>query len=236
MSNPFYYLAGLLILASYPLGIEPLTFADRMAAPWALLGSLLVYAGICWAVLARPSVRAPLARRALEVTALLLYAELIFVFHFPLWIWELGTENDPLLSGILGLAPLMALYAILALVRARTDPRGGLSFGFRGFVGLSLLPILLILGLEEAVERVEPLQKAAFIYPVASWAMVLVTMALILFVLPLLLRYILRARSLPAGPLRERLEQRCAAVGFRVTDLLVIPTGRSRMSNAFVVG
>ncbi len=236
MSNPFYYLAGLLMLTSYPQGFESLRFAESMVTPWALLGSLLVYAGICWAVLGGRPAQPALARRALEVAALLIYAELIFVFHLPLWIWELGTENDPLLSGLLGLAPLMALSAILAFVRARTDPRGGLSFGFRGFLGLSLLPILLILGLEEAMMRVEPLQRLAFIYPVTGWVLVTGTMALILFFLPLLLRGILQARPLPAGPLRERLERRCSDAGFRATELLVIPTGRTRMANAFVVG
>ncbi|HVE39316.1 MAG TPA: M48 family metallopeptidase [Planctomycetota bacterium] len=238
MSNPFYYLAGLLMLSSYPQGFEPLAFAQpqRMLTPWALLGSLLVYAGICRAVLGRRPAQPALARRALEVTALLIYAELIFVFHLPLWIWELGTENDPLLSGLLGLAPLMALSAILAFVRARTGPRGGLGFGFRGFLGLSLLPILLILGLQEAMERVEPLQQLAFIYPVTGWVLVSGTMAVILFFLPVLLRGILQARPLPAGPLRERLERMCSVAGFRATDLLVIPTGRIRMANAFVVG
>jgi Zn-dependent protease with chaperone function len=236
MSNPFYYLAGLLLLSAYPLGIEPLAFAERMAAPWAVLGSLMVYAGICWAVLARRPAQPVLARRALEVTALLLYAQLIFVYHFPLWIWKLGTENDPLLSGLLGLAPLMALYAILALVRARTDPRGGLNFGFRGFLGLSLLPLVLILGLEEAVERVEPLQRLAFIYPATGWLLVTGGMAFVLFFLPLLLRFILRARPLPAGPLRDRLDRICGIARFRATELLVIPTGRTRMANAFVVG
>jgi Zn-dependent protease with chaperone function len=236
MSNPFYYLAGLLILTSYPSGFEPLSFAEQMVAPWALLGSTLVYAGLCWAVLARRPTQPVLARRALEVTALLLYAHLVYVFHIPLWIWDLGTENDPLLSGLLGLAPLMLLYAILALVRARIDPRGGLGLGFRGFLGLSLLPILLMLGLEEVMERVESLQKLAFIYPVTGWILVTGTMALILFFLPLLLRFILKARPLPAGPLRERLERMCAVAGFCASDLLVIPTGRARMANAFVVG
>jgi Zn-dependent protease with chaperone function len=236
MSNPFYYLAGLLILTSYPVGIEPLDFAERMAAPWAVLGSVLLYAGISWAVLARRPERPVLARRALELLALFLYAQLIFVFHLPLWIWELGTENDPLLSGLLGLAPLMILYAVLALVRARFGARGGLGFGFRGFLGLSLLPILLMLGLQEAMERVEPLQRLAFVYPVTGWVLVTGSMGLILFFLPRLLRFILKAQPLPPGPLRERLERVCGIAGFRATELLVIPTGRARMANAFVVG
>jgi Zn-dependent protease with chaperone function len=237
MSNPFYYLAGLLLMTAYPLGIEPLSFAREKVAPWALLGSVLVYTGIAWAVLARPPARPALARFVLKILALCLYAELIFVFHLPLWIWELGVEEDPFLRSILSLAPLLAFYGILALIQARTEPRsGGLSFAFRGFLGLSFLTILLILGLEEAFERVAPLRRIAFIYPAAGWVLALGGLALLMLFLPPLLRLILAARPLPPGPLRERLERRCEAAGFRAAELLTVPTGTSRMANAFVVG
>src|SRR5438128_1225785 len=113
-----------------------------MVAPWAVLGSLAVYAALCCAVLARPLDRPALARFVLRLLGLVLYAELLFVFHLPLWIWELGVEDDPLASSLLALAPLIALYGILAIVHARTEPHsGGLRFAFRGFVGPSFLPL-----------------------------------------------------------------------------------------------
>src|SRR5437879_1538796 len=136
MSNPFYYMGGFILLAAYPLGYEPLALAKEMVAPWAAAGALLVYAGICWSVLSRGPEQPQLARFALRLLALVVYALLIFVFHFPLWVWQLGVEEDPLLSSLLSLAPLFALYGILALIHARTEPRssGGLGFAFRGFL------------------------------------------------------------------------------------------------------
>lgn len=237
MSNPFYYLAGLLLVTSYPSGFEPLAFAERGLAPWAVLGAIAVYAALCWPVLARPLRRPPLARFLLRLAALALYATLIFVYHLPLWIWELGVESDPMASTLLALLPLFALYGVLAVVHARTDPHsGGLRFAFRGFVGLSLLPILLMLGLEEAFARIDVLRRAAFIYPAAGWLFALGSLSLLMIFLPVLLRRILGARPLERGPLRERLERRCEAVGFRAAELWVVPTGSSRMANAFVVG
>src|SRR4030095_11406749 len=133
-----------------------LSFWERRLAPWAVLGSFAVYAGLCWGVLARPFLQRPgLAREMLRGVALLLYAQLIFVYHLPLWIWELGVEEDPMISTLLALLPLIGLYGILAVVYSRTEPRsGGLAFAFRTFLGLSFLPILLMLSLEEAFVRV----------------------------------------------------------------------------------
>lgn len=237
MSNPFFYLAGLLLATAYPLGIEPLAFVRRMIAPWAVLGALAIYAGICWAVLARRG-RPPLARLALQAVALLLYAELIFIFHLPLWVSELGEAGeDPLLGSLLTLLPLMGLFGILALIQSRTDPRtGGLWFAFRSFVGLSFLPILLMLGLDEGFERVESLRRLAYLYPAMGWGLGLGSLVLLMVFLPPLLRMILGARPLEGGPLRERLERMCRSAGFRAHELLVVPTGTSRMANAFVAG
>src|SRR5262245_31588609 len=134
MSNPFYYLAGLLLVTAYPMGWEPLGFAERGLAPWAVLGSLVLYALLCWAVLARPPRRPPLARFVLRLAALALYAQLIFIYHLPLWLWDRGVEADPFASTLLALLPLIALYGILGLVHARTEPHsGGIRFAFRGF-------------------------------------------------------------------------------------------------------
>jgi Zn-dependent protease with chaperone function len=237
MSNPFYYLAGLLLVTAYPMGIEPLAFAEGGLAPWAVLGSWAVYGALCWAVLARPLRRPPLARFLLRLAALALYAEILFVFHFPLWVWELGAESDPLASTLLSLAPLIALYGILAFVHSRTEPHsGGLRFAFRGFLGLSFLPILLMLGLDEAFERIDVLRRTAFVYPAAGWILALGSLALLMIFLPALLRLILGARPLEQGPLRSRLERRCDAAGFHAAELWIVPTGTSRMANAFVVG
>lgn len=238
MSNPFYYLAGLLLTWAYPLGIESLTFArGEMVAPWAVLGSLALYAGLCWAALGRRPRRAGLIRAILRVVALLLYAALLFVFHFPLWIWQMGVEEDPLITTCCTLSPLFALYGILAFVHARLEPHsGGVRFAFRSFLGLSLLPLLLMMLLDEVVERVDWVTRLAFVYPATAWIFALASLTSLMIVLPPILRFVLNARALPAGPVRDRLTRRCAEIGYRVTELLVVPTGTSRMANAFVAG
>lgn len=237
MSNPFYYLAGLLLATAYPLGIEPLAFVKRDVTGWAILGSVLVYAGICWAVLARPLRRPGLARFILRLLGLALYAELVFVFHLPLWVWQWGVEDDPMASTLLSLVPLFALYGVLAVIHDQTEPHsGGLRFAFRGFLGLSFLPILLMLLLDESFQRIGALRRLAFVYPAAGWVVALGSLSLLMVFLPPILRRILDARPLAKGPRRDRLERTCEAVGFRAAELLVVPTGTSRMANAFVVG
>src|SRR5258708_28755171 len=84
MTTPFYYLAGLLLVTGYPLGEEPLMFARNLIAPWAALGGLVLYACICWGVLAPPPRHVGLARELLPALWLLLLPHLIFAFHFPL--------------------------------------------------------------------------------------------------------------------------------------------------------
>jgi len=237
MSNPFYYLAGLLLLAAYPLGIEPLTFARHLIAPWAALGGLAVYAAVCWGVLGSRPARGALARFGLRLLALVLYSQLLFVFHFPLWVWQLGVEEDPLASSLLSLLPLFAFYGVLAAIHSHFEPRsGGLRFAFRSFAGLSLLPLLLMLLLDEAFERIDALGRLAFVYPAFAWAFALGGLSLLMIVLPPLLKLILGAKPMDPGPLRDRLERMAEAAGYRGARLLVVPTGTSRMANAFVAG
>lgn len=239
MSNPFYLLVGLLLATAYPLDFGPLVFVrEQWIVPWAIVGAVVAYTLICWGVLGRELNRPQLARFALRILALLIYAVLLFLYHAPLWLWtQVGVEDDPMASTLLTLAPLLLLYGALAVIHSRFEPRsGGLRFAFRGFFGLSFLPILLMLLLDEAFERVDFLRRMAFIYPAAGWILALGGLTLLMVFLPFFLRYILAARSMPTGPLRERLELMCATAGFRTTDLLIVPTGTSRMANAFVVG
>jgi Zn-dependent protease with chaperone function len=237
MSNPFYYLAGLILATAYPLGCEPLTFVERSVTPWMLLGSFVVYGGLCWAVLARPIRQVGLARFVLSLLALAMYAQLLFIFHLPLWVWQFGVEDEPLAGTLLTLLPLMGLFGIQAIVNARTDPENtSLRFAFQSFLGLSFLPILLILLLDEVFQRIHAMNRLAFVYPAAGWVLGLGGMTLILVFLPPLLRLILLARPLEKGPLRDRLERICDQAGFRAAEFLVVRTGSSRMANAFVAG
>jgi Zn-dependent protease with chaperone function len=237
MSNPLYYLAGLLLTLAYPQGFEPLRFAQSPVTPWAALGAVAGYALLCWAVLGRRPNRPGLARFLLRLVALTLYAALLFVFHFPLWIWGLGVEADPFLSTFGTLAPLFAFYGVLAVVHDRAEPYGGgLRFAFRSFLGLSFTPIALIVLLDELLSRSDRVANIVFVYPAVGWIVALGGVSLLMIALPPILRVILGARSLPPGPLRDRLKQRCAEISFPVSDLLEVPTGTLRMANAFVAG
>ena len=237
MSNPLYYLAGLLILSFYPYGFEPLTFAgDRLGlAPWAALGGIALYGGICFAVLARRPAPPPLARIALRLLGLVLYAQLIVVFHFPLWVFNVGVD-DSLLNSLLSLAPLFGLFGLLALIQSRLEPQsGGLRFAFRSFLGLSFVPIFFMLLLTEVFE-VERLARLAFVYPLLAWAIVLGSLLLLMTVLPPILRLVLGARPMEPGPLKDRLERMAERAGYAGARLFVVPTGTSTMANAFVAG
>jgi Zn-dependent protease with chaperone function len=237
MSNPFYYLAGLLILFAYPTGFEPLQFARNLIAPWVALGGLVVYAGICWAVLARRPAPPPLARIALRFLGLVLYFQLVFIFHFPCWVSSIGVGEDPLLNSLLSLAPLFALFGIVALIRARVEPHtGGLRFALRSFLGLSFVPILFMLLLTEAFETIRSLGELAFIYPVVGWVIILGGLTLLMIVLPPILRLVLGARPMDPGPLKDRLERMAGLAGYAGARLFVVPTGNSSMANAFVAG
>lgn len=237
MVNPFFYLAGLLILASYPTGDEPLGFARNLIAPWVALGFVAFYAGICWTVLRTRPYNSTLLQLILRGLALILYGELIFLFHFPLWVLlRLGVE-DPLASSLLGLSPLFTMYGILAVIRARLWPRsGGLRFAFRTFAGLALLPMLLIMLLDEVFQRIDALRRLAFVYPSVMWVAAFAGLGCIMTCLPPLLRFIFGARDFEPGPLRDRLERTAAAAGYGGSRLLIVPTGSSRMANAFVAG
>jgi Zn-dependent protease with chaperone function len=129
------------------------------------------------------------------------------------------------------------MYGALAVIRARLWPRsGGLRFAFRSFAGLAFLPILLILLLDEAFERIDVLSRLAIVYPSVMAAAAFAGLGCIMICLPPLLRLILGARPMDPGPLRDRLERMAAAAGYGGSRLLIVPTGRSRMANAFVAG
>jgi hypothetical protein len=90
--------------------------------------------------------------------------------------------------------------------------------------------------LDEAFERIPPLGRLAFVYPAVVWILALGGLCLLMVFLPPLLRLILGARPMEPGPLRDRLERMAVAAGYGGSRLMIVPTGTSRMSNAFVAG
>lgn len=242
MGNPLYFLVGLLIASVYPTGSEPLRFADPSRGPRAALAAVAGF-GLLSALLLRLGRHHPMLWRVtLRWAALAVYAVLVYVFHFPLFVWSLGLEGVPVLGTMATLSPLLALFGVLSVASIRADPvrraalRDNLLFAFRTFLAFSLVPVLLVLGIDAGLERIEPLRRAAFLVPALGWGIGLGVMLGLVTLLPFLLRLAYGARPLPAGPLRERLEALCRSTDFRCRDLLVLGTGATRLANAFIVG
>jgi STE24 endopeptidase len=83
-------------------------------------------------------------------------------------------------------------------------------------------------------------QGLARVYPGtvhSDWFMVLMGVGFVALILlmPIYLRLLLGLRSLPAGPVRDRLEATARRLRFRCTDLLVWDTSRG-VANAMIVG
>ncbi len=244
MSNPLYLIVGLLVALSYPLGVEPLRFADGAVGLRVAAAAVAVYAVLAWgvhrALVPGRSHALGIARLALRWLALVVYTVLVYLFHFPLWVWSIGLEESTLARPLVTLAPLLALFSVLALVGARFDPRresfgGAVAFAFRGFVGFSLVPVLVMLGMDAAVERAAWLRRASFLLPAVGWGIAGAGMLAMVALLTFLLRIAFGAHDLEAGPLRDRMERLCRSTGFRCRDLLVMGTGGARLANAFIV-
>jgi Zn-dependent protease with chaperone function len=106
------------------------------------------------------------------------------------------------------------------------------GFHARQNLALVLLPILLLLSEKELRRRFPALndtwQVQASILGIGFALVVFITM-------PWILRLVLGLRSLPAGPLRDRLEAAARRLHFRCSDILLWNT-RGGVVNAMVVG
>src|ERR1051326_2546589 len=150
MSNPLYYVVALVLAVSYPLGIEPLRFAREDVALRSAILALAAFGLVSWAVhralTPHRAYRLGLPRLILRFLAIALYAALVYVFHFPLWVWSVGLEDSAFFGPLVTLAPFFGFFSILAVFGAWYDPRregslaSALVFSFRGFAGFSLLP------------------------------------------------------------------------------------------------
>ncbi len=250
MSNPLYYLAGLVLVLSYPTGLEPLAFARDPAVAGvpvplaATAAAMALYGAAAWILHRRPGGLGGAALVGLRILALILFAAIIFVFHLPLWVWSIGLEEDVFAGGLLALSPLAGLYGVLALAAAWSRRRLDgdwtapeyLRFALRGFAGMTLVPVAAVLGLASLFTRVPCVQRIAFIHPWAAWVMVLGTAAILAALLPPALRLSLGARQIEKGLLRERLERLARASDFRCGALLVVGGPAVPPANAFIAG
>ena len=111
-----------------------------------------------------------------------------------------------------------------------------ISFNVRTGILIILVPMLLIKGYMDLLygiaDRWLPQRK---LVDISVGIFIFIGTAGIFTLAPMLLRYLWLTRSLPAGPLRERLESFCRRMGLKIRDLLLWDT-HSAVANAAVMG
>jgi len=185
--------------------------------------------------------------------ALAIYAIIIYVVEWPTLVRNnIGLRDWILLDEVFILLPFLvplilswgSFYRVDRVMRAGLAAMGGrpptpwtrwqyMGFHVRHYLVLILVPAFLLLALHDALRLYLPPAVAN-----NEWLKlgVLAGMAAVLMALaPLLVRLAWQARSLPPGPLRDRLHEVARQTGFRYTDILVWQTGRA-VVNAAVTG
>ncbi len=106
-----------------------------------------------------------------------------------------------------------------------------LTFHVRHYLGLLLVPVFVILAVQDAGALIAP----EWIADGREALLLMPALALLMLLFPLLLRCLWETRPLEAGPLRTRLEASAGRWGFRLRELLVWQTG-GMVVNAAVAG
>lgn len=252
MAEPILTMIALAIVLAYPSGSEPL-FALRTGRALQI-GGMSIPEPILWtativllfapwsAVFTRPRDRDVSRRRfANRILALVLFAGIVFLFHFPAFV-QVGSFYTG--SILLALLPYFAMSGISGFLNALKDSethpdepfRAQLMFGLKTFGGFSFLPITAILLLIDLFANVEPLARLSYIYPFLAPLGLLGLIFLFALLSPYVLRVLFGAKPIPPTPLRKRLEDLCRRANFRAAEMLVVPSGRLRIANAFIVG
>lgn len=260
----FVIILGFVIGLSYPLGIEPLFFKPLLSLGGMVILSLVYLFAGWWLArkfrqtllpVCQPGRRNPGRDKPhtliyklvafYRFAILLVYILEIYVLHWPLIVkYSLGI-NLFFLTDLLVLAPFLItlvlswipLWQMDCAARQVTWGLGEyLIFHLRFSLLVVVIPLLSLVFLINAVSDIPSLYETLFIYPFVLWIMVLVFILLMYIFAPLYLKSIWRLKTLPAGPLRVRLEGLVKRSGLTIRDLLVWKTGRGRLANALVVG
>jgi len=182
--------------------------------------------------------------RILTVAGLAIYAWIIYLVGWPrLVLSNWGLEDLVLVDDLAVLLPFFAIQLITwsglylaerALHDERVFPRlpTYLALKARQSAGLVLPVVLIFVIRQDLCPRLWPQWHQS---PAAEPIELAVLGLLVLTVSPLFIRLAWPTRSLPEGPLRNRLERVARRVGFRFNDLLIWDT-RHLMVNACVTG
>jgi Zn-dependent protease with chaperone function len=126
--------------------------------------------------------------------------------------------------------PERALHGAIQGGRPFWPRRAYLAHNVRQFSLMVLLPVALIVT-QQTLARFAPETTQTDIYRIASLAVVPV----LLLVMPLAMKPLLGLKSMPAGPVRDRLEALAKRLNFRCTDFLLWPTHGAAV-NAMIAG
>lgn len=248
-----------LIGFSYPLGVEWDAY-DPTITLLGTVGLALLY-GALGLQLARASFRRLLRlpfrperlvlahrrRRAVYGWLMpLFYCLQIHLLNWPTYVrYSLGMIGWVLVDELLLFLPFIVMLVLGWASCHRIDRflRGGkesvweaILFQARSSLGLVLAPLLVLCALYDLLAIVPGAFEVLQRHLLLLWLLLLVFLVGAFTIAPLYLRLLWRARPIPPGPLRARLEAFAARVGFRFGNLLIWDTGALRLLNALIVG
>ena len=161
----------------------------------------------------------------------------------------LGVQQWAIVPRFLQIAPFLAMVAGIAwglqpaTAALRVGPRTAgraIAAEFRNAL-LPLVSLVLLVGMEDLFRLstpATPVGRALTILRALPALHVLFWLAVVfagLLATPFVLRFVVRARPLPDGPVRRRLEAYSRRVGFRCRDILLWPADKDVL-NAAVIG
>lgn len=226
------------------------------AATFAAAAALATFVGVATLrrVRARPDVGPLLVGSAVargRVVSLAAFGLLAQSFGLATLPGAVGVEGVVLVPHVVRLLPFLALRL---LWRAAVEParrtalRGSFLSAAANDAKVAMLPVLPLFALTAAFDLLaaappdSAIGRAAEIAAGAPSIQALgglAVLSVLLLAFPFVLRLVLRAKPLPDGPLRRRLDAYSRRVGFTARDILVWPTARpdgAAALNAAVVG
>ena len=215
----------------------------------ALLG-LLIYLALT-VVTTRTAVRRVTSRAdgamfhlppSLGILHFALFALLIWWTDWVGFVREVVTDW-PVISTLIAFSPYMIAQGLKAALaydalpadrRAPGKRRAMVVFQMR-VLALPVVPIILISGLRRLVLIDDDASRYVEAYLPLLILVLLATVFFVFAIAPLLVRWIIFARPLTEGPLRQRLTAYCKRISFRPTDILIWRTGNT-VTNALFIG
>lgn len=251
MVEPIFYLIALFICFTYPTGMEPLVLIEQgdMAVLLSSIGLLMVYVLVCLVLYltTKDLKRVYKIRFFMRFVGLLVFALVIYVCNFIFLLDKvfksLSFPNSVVLKGIIYLLPFFLISGVNTFtVMFREAKESGqkigdmIEFSSRMFLGLVMIPILIMLGFVEMFEQIQELEKIAVVYPIIGALLLLVVVGLTMLFSPYIVKLSFSGKSIEDGPFKETILALCRKAKLRCRDIIVVNTKSTFIVNAFVTG